>query len=202
VKGKKSLFVLGDSISIHYGPFLRTMLRDIFDYDRKGRGKENSEAEAEEVNGGDSAMVLEYLQRHIRRISRCDVLLLNCGLHDIKTDNRTGVTQVPLARYEQNLSAVLNLIEPQHVRLAWVSTTPVEDHRHNRLNREFKRYNRDVIAYNRVASGLMNARNVPVIDLYTFMCNLDLDLYCDHVHFTEKVRALQASYIAGALCFL
>lgn len=32
------LFVIGDSISIHYGPHLQRLLGATFDYDRKGGG--------------------------------------------------------------------------------------------------------------------------------------------------------------------
>ena len=32
---KHKVFVIGDSVSIHYGPYLKTMIVDKFDYDRK-----------------------------------------------------------------------------------------------------------------------------------------------------------------------
>ena len=30
----RSIFVIGDSISIHYGPYLKEMIKDKFNYDR------------------------------------------------------------------------------------------------------------------------------------------------------------------------
>ncbi|KIE48240.1 hypothetical protein U732_4009 [Clostridium argentinense CDC 2741] len=60
----RSLFVIGDSISIHYGPYLREMIKDKFAYDRK-RGLEHALIDLDKpvgANIGDSSMVLEYLQ--------------------------------------------------------------------------------------------------------------------------------------------
>jgi len=55
------------------------------------------------------------------------------------------------------------------------------------------------IAYNDVADRVMREAGVPVMDLYTFTCNLGTDLYCDHVHFHSHVREKQAAFIAGWL---
>ncbi len=67
---------------------------------------------------------------------------------------------------------------------------------------EFKRYNRDVIAYNHAAGRVMRQANVPIIDLYKFSMSLGEDIYCDHVHFKEEIRRLQAAFIAGQLYVL
>jgi lysophospholipase L1-like esterase len=56
-----------------------------------------------------------------------------------------------------------------------------------------------VDAYNAVADQVMAAHSVPVVDLFTFTCNLGTDLYIDHVHFKDLVRAQQAAFIAGRL---
>ena len=49
------------------------------------------------------------------------------------------------------------------------------------------------------ADAIMETANVPSIDLYTFTRDLGPDLYCDHVHFSDRVRQLQGSFIAGWL---
>lgn len=38
-----------------------------------------------------------------------------------------------------------------------------------------------------------------LIDLYTFTRCFGTSAFCNHVHYTEEVRALQAAYIAGSL---
>ena len=60
---RQKIFVIGDSVSIHYGPYLREMIKDKFDYDRK-RGIEEALTDSDKPiggNAGDSRMVLEYL---------------------------------------------------------------------------------------------------------------------------------------------
>jgi hypothetical protein len=196
------LFVLGDSISIHYGPFLRSYLRGTFEYTRK-EGEEEAMLSLDNpqgANGGDSAMVLSFLKAK----ARCggidaDLLLLNCGLHDIKTDSRTGRKQVHISQYEENLRAILKTVEDCRTKLFWVRTTLFDDVIHNRCDLGFLRYAGDCIEYNRVADRVMYENGIPVIDLCNFTLNLGGDLYCDHVHFREAVREKQAAYLAGWL---
>lgn len=223
VRSRPILFVLGDSISIQYGPYLERMLADRYLCDRKGsellrdesfekekpdtlRRLADMESSSEALNGGDSACVLAYLQ------ARCsptpptwNVLLLNCGLHDIRTNPQSGSRQVELAAYADNLTAILRLAALASQSVIWLRITPVVDARHQRLNPEFNRFNADVERYNQVADAVMDQAGIPKIDLYTFTCGLSLSpdtldsLYHDHVHFVEPVQQLQAAYIAGWL---
>lgn len=183
---KKSLFVIGDSIASYYGPYLKKMVNPIFNYGQIAK------------NGGDSSMVLEYLKEQLREIEKYGVLLFNCGLHDIKTNPRTKKRQVNIQKYKKNLNTILGLMSKIGVSPIWVNTTPVEDKRHN-VSKEFKRYNKDVVKYNKIAERIMKESKVAIIDLYTFTKNLGKDVYCDGVHFKEKVRVLQAAFIAGNL---
>ena len=192
-----SLHVVGDSISIHYGPYLQTMLTSVMAYSRK-TAPDGSLDDAGAANGGDSSMVLAYLQS-FRPDRKFDVLLLNCGLHDIKRDPVTNQPQVPTDHYAANLQAILSEGQRLAKRVIWVRTTPVIDERHNRLNTAFQRFKVDVETYNAIAENVMREHNVPIIDLFTFTCNLGSDVYIDHVHFTAEVRAQQAAFIAGYL---
>ena len=54
-----ALHVVGDSISIHYGPYLQTMLTGVMTYSRKTAPDGSLDDRA---NGGDSSMVLDYLR--------------------------------------------------------------------------------------------------------------------------------------------
>ena len=192
----KKLFVVGDSISMHYGPYLKQYLAGKMAYGRKGEGVEEGDLNREsKVNGGDSSHVLQYLKESPELTY--DVLLLNCGLHDIKTTDRR---QVEPEAYEKNLRAVLELVKKPVI---WVRTTPVDDARHQKYSRQFSRYDRDVVLYNEIADRVMAEYGVPVIDLYHFTKALMLDgeVYGerDHVHFAEEIRRLQAPYIVGAV---
>lgn len=199
---RKSVFVLGDSISIHYGPSLEKMLAGVFNYDRKS-GEELALKDLNNpmgANGGDSSMVLDFLKEQYENGKmKYDILLLNCGLHDIKTDPATKERQVRMDKYRQNLSEVLELVKKAGVSVVWVRTTHVIDEIHNSRNKNFQRYIKDLDAYNDTADGVMKENGVPVIDLYSFTKNLGEDVFADHVHFKEEIRALQAAFIAGHL---
>lgn len=219
------LFVLGDSISIDYGPYLERMVAGRFCCDRKG-----SELLADEnpvkspgrqdilqrlaaldkglpaLNGGDSNAVLAYLQNMIAHSTPdWSVLLLNCGLHDIRVDPQTKAHQVELDDYASNLEKIIRLASAITHRVIWVRTTPVADDRHQRLNLDFRRFNADVIAYNDIADAKLETAGIPSVNLYSFTLGLCdspeglENLFIDHVHFTERIRQLQAAYIAGWL---
>ncbi|MCP5529625.1 MAG: SGNH/GDSL hydrolase family protein [Opitutaceae bacterium] len=91
------VYILGDSISIHYGPFLQQHLRGVMDYARK-EGEDEALLNLDHpagANGGDSARVLAFLQaKSCAGGIDADVLLVNCGLHDIRTDPTTGAKQI------------------------------------------------------------------------------------------------------------
>lgn len=202
-----ALFVLGDSISIAYGPILERLLAGRFMYNRKGYAFLGSQGiDSPLVNGGDSQSMLTFLQREASQLgSDCSILLLNCGLHDLRVNPKSGAHQVKLESYLRNLEQIIPLAFGLSQNVIWIRTTPVSDAHHNRLNLEFHRYNADVITYNAGADAVMEKAGIPSIDLYHFTLGLcekpeDLEhLYVDHVHFTPDVSRLQAAYLAGWL---
>jgi lysophospholipase L1-like esterase len=196
------IYVVGDSISIQYGPYLRQYLAGVMEYARK-----EGDAEAllnldnpQGANGGDSAMVLGFLKALARSGSlNADLLLVNCGLHDIKRNPATGQAQVGIADYESNLRALVVVAREMRTELVWIRTTPCDEKVHNRPGLNFQRFSADCAVYNAVADRVMNEAGVPSIDLHTFTCNLGPDLYCDHVHFHDAIREKQGAFIAGWL---
>jgi hypothetical protein len=193
-----TLHVVGDSIAIHYGLYLQAMLTGVMTYSRK-TAPERSTSDTSAANGGDSSIVLGYL-RTLQPDRPFNILLINCGLHDIKHDVTTHAVQVPLDRYEANLRAILAEARRLAACTIWVRPTSVIDERHNRLNTTFQRFEADVEAYNAAADRIMQERGIATIDLFTFTRNLGPDVHADHVHFTAEVRAQQAAFIAGHLC--
>jgi hypothetical protein len=109
---------------------------------------------------------------------------------------------VSLEAYEENLAAIVHLAVGWGVPTVWTRTTPVDDERHNTRQSGFYRYNRDVLLYNEVADRVVRGAGFPLVDLYTLTRSLGDDVYVDHVHFVERVRALQAAFIAGHLFVL
>ena len=197
---KKEIFVLGDSISIHYTPYLRKFLGPGWKIVRKGDipapeipGEYNRE------NGTDSGVVLQYLKVVIQDIAS-ENILLNAGLHDIKRfPSENDACMISLEQYCSNLQQCLDLIHSRGKKTIWVTLTPVDENRHRLYENTFFRREADAESYNTASLDLMRRNGVPVIDLGTFTQKLDPPLYIDHVHFHENIRALQAAYIAGAL---
>ena len=191
------LHVVGDSISLRYGPDLDRMLARVARYSRKPVVGDDPES----ANGRDSGTVLAYLDG-LRAAGRAkiDYLMVNCGLHDVKRDLVDARPLTPLAQYAANLSAIAELARAFGARLIWVRATPVIDAIHNNApDMAFHRFAADVAAYNEVADAVMRKAGACIIDLHGFTQALGPDVYCDHVHFTPEVARLQAAFIAGCL---
>jgi hypothetical protein len=198
---KRNLFIIGDSVSIHYGPYLKKMTEYKFNYDRK-RGIEQALEDLDTpigANAGDSKMVLQYLQEEYAKNTKYDILIINCGLHDVRVDRLTNKIQVELKEYEMNLSKIIEVSKSMANKTIWVGLTPVIDEIHNSRKEGFLRYNKDVIKYDTSAMKIMKALKIPCIDMYNFTQSLGEDVYSDHVHFKNQVRKLQAAFIAGYL---
>lgn len=196
------LFILGDSISLQYGVYLEKYLKGIFTIDRKGsqeKALQNLDVPID-ANGGDSKMVLTYLRtRENDPNFQPDVLLLNCGMHDVKRHPVSKYIAIDSASYRQNLEAIYQLLSKKRIPIIWVRTTGVIDSLHAAKSKAFDRYQKDVDEYNAIADQVFNQHKVPIIDLYSFTKGLGDDRYADHAHFTPKVIDAQAVLIADYL---
>jgi lysophospholipase L1-like esterase len=192
----KKLFVIGDSISMHYGPYLEELCKDSYQYSRKSGDEGYANLDIPDgANNGDSTMVLHYLMfQHENQLIDYDVLLLNCGLHDIKTSIE-GHKQVEPDLYEKNLKQSLSLLKQYPVTLIWVTTTPADETVHNAKCTGFKRYDRDILHYNKIADKVMREADIRIIDLYSFTLPFIPAAYIDHIHFNHELRKKQAAYI-------
>lgn len=189
--------VLGDSTTYYAFPYLEQAVSGKIQVTRKGMGVYfNGDMNTDSIiNGGDSACVRDYL---LHDAPDFDVLVLNCGLHDIKTVN--GIPQRTTAEYRNNLEAVLAQMESAGKPVIWISSTPVNDALHAEHCKDFSRLDSNVRAYNAIAHEVMAAHGVPEIDLYTFTSQLGgSEMYRDHVHFTQEVCRKQADYVADHL---
>lgn len=190
-----SVFVLGDSISIHYGPYLAEALGEGFRYDRKRAPEGATDPDA--ANGGDSGQVLAYLRSAAGRAIPRGFLILNCGLHDIKVRPGTDACQVPLDLYEANLEESLRCGAETGRHVIWVRTTPVVEALHRARSPGFDRREADVAAYNARADRVMRRHGIPVVDLHRFTLPFLPAGVVDHVHFGVEVRRLQGAFLAG-----
>lgn len=198
----KRVLHIGDSIAVQYGPFLQARVAGSIDLFRRGR-LEEAQRDRDVPRGpnqGDSDSVRALVESTpLMTAVPVDAVLLNCGLHDIKTDPATGRRQVPVDRYRENLVAIAARLAELRLPLLWVSTTPCDETVHNRPDMAFHRFAKDVVTYNRVAEEVMAAAGVRSLDLHGFTLSLGPDLYCDHVHFHDWVRQRQADFLAEGL---
>lgn len=197
-----SIFLIGDSISIQYGPHLEEYLAGSVTFERKsddGQAHKNLDVPVG-ANGGDSRMVLAYLKQKSREPGFSpDHLVLNCGLHDIKHDPKTGIIQVTEKEYRDNLLGIIELMKLKNIAMIWIRTTPVVDSIHNTKSKSIRRYAADVATYNAIADEIFTKNNIPMIDLFGFTQKLGKEQFIDHVHYNENTRALQAAFLAGAI---
>jgi lysophospholipase L1-like esterase len=200
----RNIFVIGDSVSIHYGPYLKKMLKNKFEYDRK-RGIEQALTDLDSPvgpNAGDSRMIFEYLAEEYEKNTKYDILLINCGLHDVRRERVLNKVQVELEDYKKNLAKIIKISRTMANKIIWIGLTPVIDEIHNSRKEGVLRYSKDVEAYDTAAKEIMGEYKVPCIDMYNFIKNLGTDVYLDHVHFNQEIRALQAAFIAGYVNYI
>lgn len=195
---KPTLFILGDSISIHYGPHLKKFLEGDVDVEQKQAETLNGKKFSR--NGGESRRVLAYVTEKLQQPGfKPDYLLLNCGLHDIGHDSVTHQLKVPLEEYRQNLGKIFSMIRQKKITIIWVTTTPVVDSIHNSRIKELQRFAKDLAQYNEAAAELCRQYSIRTIDLHDFTAKLGPGAYIDNVHYKEEVRVLQGAYLAGAI---
>lgn len=201
----KSIFVIGDSISLYYHKYLKELFKNVAEYSRKG-SEEDIKIALEDpnnpfgANGGDSRRVKAYMEKMKKENIHVDILLVNCGLHDIRKDRVTGKIQVPEEEYAKNLEDIIKLGKEIAKEFIWISSTHVDDNLHQQRKEGCYRYNKDVIRYNEIANDIMKKNGIRIIDLYKFTYNLKNDnMYRDHVHYTDEISKKQAEFIYNEL---
>ena len=199
----KKMFLLGDSISLHYGPYLKEYLLDDFEIYRKP-GKEEALKKIDHAvggNGGDSSHVLAYIkERQAKNDLNFDWFVFNCGAHDIKRKIPEEKPQITLEEYERNLNEIYSIMEAHNIKCVFITSTPILEKEHLELvPGGVKRYAEDVLKYSEVAVSVAKKHNAPIIDLSSFVSNLPGEIYQDYAHFDIPTRKLQAAFIAGSL---
>ena len=193
------IFLIGDSISMHYEPYLKDYLGGAVQLETR-RDTEEAERDLDVPrgrNGGDSEKVLGFLKGVLGTPAfQPDYLLLNCGLHDIKRFPAEDCRyQVDSVSYRANLEEIYRLLCKHDIQLIWVRSTPVIDSVHNPRSKDFKRFSSDLNAYNEIADDVFGKLDVPVIDLFSFSESLGRDAITDHVHYSAPAARKQAAYI-------
>jgi hypothetical protein len=203
-----TVFVIGSSTTLLFGPHLAQMLSGFYKYARKGDEPAEIKKALEDLDdpqgasAGDSSMVLDYLRAlDPADTFQPDIVLMHVGTHDIKKDVKTQTNQVSLENYRKNVVAIVAWFARKKIKLIWIRNGPIDEVLHNTRSKNFHRFEADLDAYNKAVEPILEAQGVLMLDLPGFMRNLGpLDeLLKDHVHYKDETVKLQAAFIAGYL---
>ncbi len=203
----KKLLSYGDSIAFGYKDALAQYVSHEYAFFTK-EGMEEAEKNLNipvGTNCGDSRMMLRHIRAEIERGRfQYDVVVFNCGKHDIKVDIETGQRQISADEYRENMREITALIKKHSKKVFYVNCTKVYDNVHNspeniEVNLGIVRYDKDMRLCNEQAAEIMKEAGIPVIDLYTLSEKWGEKALKDHVHYHPAYAELQAAYIAGAV---
>ena len=183
----KKVVLIGDSIRLHYQPYVERALA--------GSAEVWGPAENCEM----SSKIRDRLHEWV--VDRePDVVHLNCGLHDLRYNPGSTSRQATHEEYAQNLEYILTTLAAEtRSRVIWATITPINEVRHR--SHRFRRYEADVAAYNTIANGVVNRFGVVVNDLYGTVNTAGADslLKQDGVHFTDEGCAFLARHVVAAV---
>ena len=184
----KKVVLIGDSIRMGYEETVRKELKD------------EAEVWAPGPNGGNSRNVLENLEEWaVSR--RPDLIHINCGLHDLKTEFGDEEQAVPPDEYAENVEQILQiLVRDTSAKIIWAQTTPVNESWHHE-RKGFDRFEADVSTYNELAKTKCNRVGVHINNLYDVVMGAARDdlLVQDGVHFNEDGSNLLGAAVARVI---
>jgi lysophospholipase L1-like esterase len=184
----KQVTLIGDSIRMGYQSVVQRALAS------------RAEIWTPRENGETSDNLLAHLDEWILS-RRPDIVHLNCGLHDLKTEFGASMAAVPLDEYRTNLEAIFRQIQERTTAtLIWASTTPVNESWHHK-NKPFDRFEADIAAYNQAATEIAERFDVRINDLYQAVMDAGRDDYLvqDGVHFSPAGYELLGRAVADAI---
>lgn len=186
------VLLIGDSISIGYTPQVKQGLSDI--------------AYVERIDGN-AASTMNGLKKINSWLDgkSFDIIHFNWGLHDIayrnedsphknKLDKFNGKKKVEIEDYKLNLQNLVDRLKKTGALLIWASTTAVPDD-------EPGRFPKDVVAYNSVASIVMQNNGIITNDLYSISKSFDQDMFVapNNVHFSKLGSSVLANKVTEAI---
>jgi acyl-CoA thioesterase-1 len=179
--GLPRVLLIGDSISIGYTLPVRELLT----------GKANVHRIL--TNGGPTTNGLAHLEEWLGT-GKWDVIHFNFGLHDLKI-MQGGKRQVPVEEYVENLRKILERLNRTRAKLIWATTTPVPQG-----PVEPPRESADVIAYNLVATRIMEQAGISIDDLFAFVTPRAAAIQQPHdVHYTPEGYTALAGQVADSI---
>jgi hypothetical protein len=202
-----SVFVIGSSATLLFGPYLAQMLQGFYTYSRKGEESDQVKAAFQDLDtpagasAGDSSAVVDYLDTLDKTDFHPDCVLMAVGMHDLKRDAETHEPQVAMDAYRKNVESIVEWFSRKQIELIWIQNGPLDEKQHNERVKSFHRFEADLEAYNLAVEPFLKQNKVTILDLPGYINNLGplSDLVKDHTHFKDEIVKLQAAFIAGYL---
>jgi hypothetical protein len=177
---KPRILIIGDSISIGYTPFVKKALSD------KAIVQHNA------GNAKFSSYGLEQLDHWLGN-EKWDIIQFNWGLWDLcyrdpskealvgNRDKKHGAITATKSQYKANLEAIVKRLKQSGAKLIFVTTTVVPEN-------EPGRYPADVVAYNKIAKGIMKKNGIVVNDIFPLSQKVhqQFGLGSDNVHYNAQ----------------
>jgi len=193
------VLLLGDSISMAYGPVVEERLAGRA-FVMRARQPDGEKAE----NCEGTTHGLQHVERWLAQDGGgWDVIHFNFGLHDLKrvhpgtgrnSNDPADPRQAEPAAYEAQLEAIVQRLETSGATLLFATTTPVPDG-----VRPF-RDPADVARYNEAALRVMRAHGIAIDDLHALVEPRLATLQNPHdVHFNAAGSAVLGEAVAGAV---
>jgi acyl-CoA thioesterase-1 len=137
------LLVIGDSISMNYGPAAKEALKGLINYHRN------------EGNCYSSQYGIQYadywLGNYTKKGNQWDVIHFNHGLHDLKQSGPEAPFATPLETYKANLRTEIQMLKKTGAKLIFCTTTPV----HQTSTGKYMRQQGSEVVFNRAAMEVM-----------------------------------------------
>lgn len=186
------VLLIGDSISIGYTSEVKKRLHEI--------------AHVERIDGNAASTVNGLRKIDSWLIGKSfDIIHFNWGLHDIayrsensshknKLDKLNGKKKVAIDNYRSNLKNLVDRLKKTGALLIWASTTVVPDD-------EPGRFPQDVVAYNAVASVIMQNNEIITNDLYSLSKSFNSEMFVAprNVHFSKQGSSVLGTKVAKAI---
>ncbi|MFH4968925.1 SGNH/GDSL hydrolase family protein [Gaetbulibacter sp. M240] len=177
---KRKLFIIGDSISIGYTPFVTENLKNI------------AEVSHNPGNAQHTGTGLSNIETWIEA-NDWDIIQFNWGLWDLcyrhpdskvqgHRDKKNGTITYSLHDYASNLDSIVTILKTKtNAKLIFVTTTYVPEN-------EAGRFQNDVIRYNEAAKKIMKKHSIMVNDIYeqSILIHKKFGKGLDDVHYSKE----------------
>ena len=188
----KHVYLIGDSIRMGYGPYVRALLQDVASVDYPGE------------NCRFTLNTLCFLHTWAEQLQgvnpeEIDLVHWNNGLWDVCHFMGDPEPLTSPALYREALSRIAQRIRVVFPRaqVAFALTTGVDEGRAKYQQGIMMRTNAQIAQYNRIARETMDGLSIPVNSLDAFAATLPDSLHEDWVHYTPEGYTRLAAQVAG-----